>query len=462
MLGVSPRCYARDASARGLSVSRARRLWPAGPVPSGASSVGVATLVEPAQKGATMVPSVTSTGRRQFLKLLAGSPLLAGAALSPRLKALVLQEDVIPSLDEMFQVMDFKEVAEKMLLPEHWAYLATGVDDDATLRANREGFTKYQLRMRRLVDFSNLDMSVELFGVRWNTPIGLSPVASLKGFHTEGESGVGRAARATGTLQMLSNQTSTGVEEVNEARGEPVWYQLYTRPDWENTYTLIKRVEAAGCPVLVFTVDLLGGRNTVTSARAQGTEGTQAAFCQNCHEGLTKPMAEGLTRPALGGRGRRRAPHTWDYVKRLKDAMSMKLVIKGIVTREDAELSVAYGADGIMVSNHGGRAGETLRSTIESLPEVATGIAGRIPIILDSGVRRGTDIFKALALGADAVSVGRPYVWGLSGFGQEGVEAVIDILRRELQLVMRQTGAYTIDRIRNGRHVVDRRTGQIL
>ena len=406
-----------------------------------------------------MAPSITLTGRRQVLKLLAGSPLFAGAALPALLQARGLQDGVIPSLDEMFQIMDFRDVAEQMLLPEHWAYLATGVDDDATLRANREGFTKYQLRMRRLVDFSDLDMSVELFGVRWDTPIGFSPVASLKGFHTEGEPAVARSAQASGTLQMLSNQTSTGVEEVNEARGEPVWYQIYVRPDWENTLKIVKRVEAAGCPVLVFTIDLLGGRNTVTSNRAQGTEGTRAEFCQNCHKDLTKPMAAGLTRPPQGQIFR---PHTWDLVKRLKDATSMKLVLKGIVTREDAELSVAYGADAVMVSNHGGRGSESLRSTIECLPEVAAGIAGRIPIILDSGVRRGTDIFKALALGADVVTVGRPYVWGLSGFGQEGVDAVTDILRRELQLVMRQTGAYTIDRIRQGRLVVNRRTGQTL
>ena len=165
-----------------------------------------------------MAPSITLTGRRQVLKLLAGSPLFAGAALPALLQARGLQDGVIPSLDEMFQIMDFRDVAEQMLLPEHWAYLATGVDDDATLRANREGFTKYQLRMRRLVDFSDLDMSVELFGVRWDTPIGFSPVASLKGFHTEGEPAVARSAQASGTLQMLSNQTSTGVEEVNEAR----------------------------------------------------------------------------------------------------------------------------------------------------------------------------------------------------------------------------------------------------
>ena len=140
----------------------------------------------------------------------------------------------------------------------------------------------------------------------------------------------------------------------------------------------------------------------------------------------------------------------------------MKLVLKGIVTGEDAELAIEHGADAVMVSNHGGRAGATLRSTIECMPEVAAGVRGRVPIIMDSGVRRGTDVFKALALGATVVAVGRPYVWGLAGFGQEGVGAVLDILRRELQIVMRQSGAYTIDRIRSGRHVMDRRTGERL
>ena len=144
---------------------------------------------------------------------------------------------------------------------------------------------------------------------------------------------------------------------------------------------------------------------------------------------------------------------TWDYVKRLKDATSMKLVLKGIVTLEDAALAVEYGAD-VMVSNHGGRGSESLRSTIEYLPEVAEGVSGRIPILLDSGVRRGTDIFKALAMGATAV--GRPYVWGLAGYGREGAEAVLDILRRELALVMRQTGGTSLEKIQSGGYVIDR------
>jgi isopentenyl diphosphate isomerase/L-lactate dehydrogenase-like FMN-dependent dehydrogenase len=392
---------------------------------------------------------------------LAASPLFSCAVLPPGvLDAIfgsrgngfasaggVQNAAIISSVQDALNVMDFEAVARKNMLPEHWAYLATGVDDDSILQANREGFTRYQLRMRMLADFSKLDMSVQLLGTKWSTPIVMCPVASLKGFHTEGEKGAARAARSKGHLQVLSTQTSTPVEDVNTARGEPVWYQLYSRDSWSETLKIVKRVETAGCPVLVWTLDLFGGRNTETFRRAQPREGVKAPLCKNCHDGLSRPMFAGLTDQAGGQEGSGRTVLTWDGVKRLKDATPMKLFLKGIVTREDAELAIAFGADGIFVSNHGGRAGASGRSTIESLPEIAAGVAGRIPIILDSGVRRGTDIFKALALGATAVGIGRPYVWGLGAFGQEGVEAVLDILRRELQMVMRQTGATSVDTI---------------
>jgi isopentenyl diphosphate isomerase/L-lactate dehydrogenase-like FMN-dependent dehydrogenase len=220
---------------------------------------------------------------------------------------------------------------------------------------------------------------------------------------------------------------------------------------------MVKRAEAAGCPALLWTVDLLGGSNRETFRRAQPREGVRAPLCKNCHEGLQKPMYAGLA-AQTGGEGGGTTVFTWDDIKRLKDATPMKLFVKGIQTREDAELAIARGVDGIVVSNHGGRAAASGRSTIESLPEVAAGVAGRIPIILDSGVRRGTDIFKALALGATAVGIGRPYVWGLAAFGQEGVEAVLEILRRELQMVMRQTGATSIAKITRA-SLVDRFEG---
>jgi 4-hydroxymandelate oxidase len=407
-----------------------------------------------------MVSTPTTAARRRFLKLLAASPLLAYSGLSPRWLSAIgraQDRDVIASVQEALDVFDFEAAAKKNLLPEHWAYLATGVDDDSTLRANREGFTRYQIRMRPLSDFTKLDISIQLFGTRWNTPIVICPVASLKGFHTEGEKGVARAARAKGHLQMLSTMTSTAVEDVNKERGEPVWYQLYARDQWSETLKMVKRAEAAGCPTLLWTVDLLGGSNRETFRRAQPREGVRAPLCKNCHEGLQKPMYAGLL-PQAGGEGSGSTIFTWNDLKRLRDATSMKLFIKGIQTREDAEIAIEHGIDGLVVSNHGGRAGASGRSTIESLPEVAAGVAGRIPIILDSGVRRGTDIFKALALGATAVGIGRAYVFGLAAFGQEGVEAVLDMLRRELQMVMRQTGTTSVPKITRA-NLVDRFDG---
>lgn len=391
---------------------------------------------------------MTVSDRRRFLKFLAASPLLSIAGLPAEwLRATAAaQDERATSPRDALDVFDFEAIAQRKLPPQHWAYLATGVDDDSTIRANREGFTRYQLRMRPLADVGAVDMSVELFGRRWPTPIVLCPVGSQRAFHAEGEKAVARAARDKRHLQILSTVTSTAVEEVNTARGEPVWYQLYAREEWSETLKLVKRAEAAGCPALVWTVDLLAGSNRLTLRRALPPEGVRAAQCRPCHDGMKKPMYEGLKEQAPG-EAAGRAVLTWDGVKRLKDATAMKVLIKGIQTREDAELALQHGADGVIVSNHGGRAGSSGRSTIESLPEIVAGVGGRMPIILDSGVRRGTDIFKALALGATAVGIGRPYIWGLASFGQDGVGGVLDILRRELEMVMRQTGASSVAKI---------------
>jgi 4-hydroxymandelate oxidase len=430
--------------------------------------------------------------RRRFFKLLAGSPLLALAypALTPDwLRALAhagipgarasgircancgqeilhaaqqpeggppqdpnffldaqLSGQLVESPDEATNVWDFEQVAHANNLPYHWAYLHMGVDDFETRVANREGFQRLQLRPRRLgPDATRLDTSVQLFGRKWGSPLFLCPVAALEAYHTQGESGAGRAARAKSILQIQSNQSSQSYEQIAEARGEPHWFQIYTTPDWNVNKRLIDRVQGAGCPVLVWTIDLLGGSNRELSRRSLGREQYDRPLCQNCHQhkpGYQRPMRRGLEGPPGP-----RPPYTWDYVKRMKDATTMKLVLKGITTREDAELAIENGADGIFVSNHGGRAENSLRSTIESLPEVVAAVKGRVPVMIDSGVRRGGDIFKALALGADAVGIGRPYVWGLGAFGQEGVEKVIDMMLAEFAIVMRQTRTTTIDQI---------------
>ena len=363
--------------------------------------------------------------------------------------------ELITAAGQAFSVMDFEPVARKNIPIGHWGYLAGGADDDGTVRANREGFAHYQLRPRRLIDVSKVDTSVSLMGKSWETPIVLNPLGTHKAFHAEGEPAVARAAKTKKHLMVLSTMSTTSIEEVTAARGEPVWFQLYSRNDWGETRQIVKRAEAAGTPVLVYTVDLLGGRNTETMLRLMRQDTRQ---CTQCHQpaplldNRRKPMVAGLTpsQPPMPEVG----TPTWDYVKRLKDATSMKLFLKGIVTREDAELAMQHGVDGIFVSNHGGRADETLRPAIDSLVEVAAGVRGRAPVIMDGGVRRGTDIFKAMALGATSVGIGRPYIWGLASFGQEGVEMVLEILRREFQLVMRQAGTTQ----RREDHGVARRT----
>jgi 4-hydroxymandelate oxidase len=350
--------------------------------------------------------------------------------------------DLITSAADALSVLDFEPVAKAKLPPWHWAWLSTGGDSSETMRANREGFDRYQIRARRLVDISKVDTSIQLFGRSWETPIYMSPVGGHRTYNPEGELATARAAQAKKHLQVLSTVTTTSVEDVNAARGEPVWFQLYQRDDWGQTRELLKRVEAAGCPALVFTVDLLGGRNMEQFNRVMQRNRQQCVACHLNGQPLTdlrnRPMLNALKTPAtpqpeIGS-------PTWDYVKRLKDTIGMKLLVKGIVTREDAELAIQNGVDGVYISNHGGRAENSLRPTIQCVPEVVAGVAGRAPILVDGGVRRGTDIFKALALGATIVGVGRPYMWGLASFGQQGVETVLDILRRELQLIMRQSG----------------------
>jgi 4-hydroxymandelate oxidase len=377
--------------------------------------------------------------RRRFLKFIAASP------------ALMAQQahdfaDLIADAKDAINVMDFEPVARKVLPPAHWGYLATGVNDDETLRANRAGFGKIQLRPRRLIDITKADLRVELFGHEYPTPIVFAPIGNQKAFYAEGEMPVARAARSRKALQILSTAANTSVEQITETVGHPIWYQLYPTQRWEVTAKLVKRAEAAGCPALALTVDTQAGRRTETFERFKKLDSRQ---CVACH-GTTredfyrrKPMFDGID---VKGLGTSNPAQTWEHVKRLKDLTSMKLLIKGIETREDAQLCAENGVDGIIVSNHGGRAEESGRGTIECLPEVVEG-AGRIPVLIDGGFRRGTDIFKALALGAKAVCIGRPYIWGLAAFGQSGVERVLDLLTAELELIMKQCGTRSIREI---------------
>lgn len=376
--------------------------------------------------------------RRRFLRFLAASPLFAEAWAQQTWP-------VITSAKDAVDVMDFEEAARKVLPPAHWGYMASGVDDDFTQKMNREGFKRFQLRPRRLVDGSKPDLKTEIFGVTWETPIFLCPVGGQRMFHPDGEIAVARAARAKKTTQILSTATSTAVEDVAHALGSPLWYQLYMPNRWEGTEKLVRRVEEAGCPVLAWTVDELQGRNMETAERFRRLDTRDCVSCHATARGGRAPADMPMFKGIPGGMNP--ATATWDYVDRLKKLTKMKLLLKGLDTREDARLAREHGVDGIIVSNHGGRSTETGRSTIEALGEVVDAAGSQIPVLVDGGFRHGTDVYKALALGARGVGIGRPYVWGLSAFGQEGVERVLDILHAELGLIMRQCGTPTIAQI---------------
>jgi isopentenyl diphosphate isomerase/L-lactate dehydrogenase-like FMN-dependent dehydrogenase len=386
-------------------------------------------------------------------ELLGTAAALAVAPILRPLRALAEDADpLIASADQAADVFDFERVARANLPPAHFGYLATGVDGDATLHANAAGFEHYSLRVRRLVGVGQVDMSVKLFDRTWETPIVIDPVGSQRAFNPEGELATAKAARSRKTLQVLSTVSSTAVEDVNAARGEPVWYQLYPTDQWSVTEALVKRAEAAGCPALALTVDLAGGTNRVALARAMRVDTRDCSACHTTQRQVSgnivgKPMFAGLDISKVGGLSP--PDMDWAFFDRLRGLWKRKLLIKGIVTREDAELAIAHGADGLFVSNHGGRGEDSGRASIDSLPEVVDGVRGRIPVIVDGGVRRGSDVFKALALGANAVGIGRPYMWGLAAFGEAGVAKVLDILKAELTIAMRQAGtrrASEIDR----------------
>ena len=384
------------------------------------------------------------TDRRDFVKFLAASPLMAGLPIQQALTG--AGEQTIASAADALSVMDLEMVARQKLPPAHFGYMASGVDDDDTLIANREAFAKYRVRTRRLVDVSKIDMSCDLFGVRWESPIALCPIGSTRAMHPEGELAVARAARERNTLQVLSTQASFPIEEVIAARKAPVWFQLYTTSRFDYAQSMLKRAQSAGSPVVCVTVDTPAGRNTETQQRMRRLDTRQ---CASCHTGPNggspaKPMFSGLN---MEGVGLTSASLTPEFIRRLKDSTTMKVVIKGIETAEDAQACIENGADGIYISNHGGRSHPSGRGTIDCLPEVAKAVNRRVPIFIDGGFRRGSDVFKALALGANAVFVGRPHLWGVAAFGQAGVERVIDILRRELNLMMGQCGTRNLKEI---------------
>ena len=392
--------------------------------------------------------------RRAFVGSLLSLPALRSRAYSDEspTPSSVFRRPAPPitAADQVLNIMDFEPLARSALPPAHFGYIATGADDDQTVVRNHEAFSHYEIRAHRFNDVSRIDTVRTVLGKSWNSPIYLSAVSAMRAFHADAELAVARAAHTRSAQLMLSTGASTAAELVQEAFGAPIWQQLYPTDDWAVTEGIIRRAQNYGCSAIVLTVDSRGARNNETLKRAMQVDNRR---CLDCHPGNSHDMWR--RGPAFAGLDVSRvttlAPYdqTVRFLDRVRAVTKVRLLIKGIVTGEDATVAVAHGADGVIVSNHGGRNEETLRASIDCLPEVVGAVRGRVPVFVDGGIRRGTDVFKALALGATAVGVGRPQAWGLAAFGQSGVEAVLDILNRELTAVMRQVGTPSLAAIKH-------------
>jgi 4-hydroxymandelate oxidase len=416
--------------------------------------------------------------RRQFLRFLAGSPLLTAASAGTVAGLLAARSDqvlaqsydvlrgsrralgpdgIISAPADALDVFEFEPAAKKAVLskdaplgsaPAHWGYLESGVEGDVTRDANHTAYARYNIRVRRLIDARKVDTSVKIFGETWGSPIFCCPVSSLGAYNPEAGVAVARAAGKRNHQMILSTVDNASIADVNKARGRPAWFMLYPTDDWNVTKALVQRAENAGSPAIVLTVDRQGGRNTEDLFRERRQD---LRDCTGCHTpGFTNEVSRKANFSGINvsnvtnlyGTGM-----TWEYVDRLREIVKGKLVLKGIMTGEDAKEAMRHGVDGLQVSNHGGRAEESGQATIGVLVEVVDAVNGRVPVLIDGGVRRGTDVLKALGLGASAVGIGRPYVWGLASFGQAGVDRVLQILDDEFITIMRQVGALNINQI---------------
>ena len=376
--------------------------------------------------------------RRQFIKWVSLSSLSLALPLpftscnfenNPKV-------DSQTDLSNIKNVFDFEKLSRKIMGEDALLYLNGGADDLKTVKLNSEAYQEIQIRARRLIDVTNVSTNVKLFGQTLENPIILSPVGFQKFFHPDGEIASAKASVKKKHQMIVSSVSNYSVNEIADQSQANLWFQLYPTVDRKVTKKLLERAEKAGCKVCVLTVDspVLGNRERGGTTLTKLMEGK--VLKMGNYEGI---LPEGTTFDDAG--------MTWEIIEWLRANCDMKIVLKGIVTKEDAALSIKYNVDGIIVSNHGGRQLESLRSTIGCLPEIVEEINGKIPILIDGGIRRGTDIFKALALGATAVCIGRPFCWGLGALGQQGVEMVLDILKAELIRDMQLAGTASIEKI---------------
>ncbi|MDX2048436.1 MAG: alpha-hydroxy acid oxidase [Chitinophagaceae bacterium] len=360
-----------------------------------------------ALSGGLMIPFTgqSQTGAQTNLSTAAGDPV---------------------DLSEIINLFDFEKMAESKMTKMSFAYVAGGAADEITLRWNRQAFDALKINPNVLNDVSKLDTSVTLFGHKLAYPVLIAPTAFHKMMHPEGELATAKGAGKAKAVYVVSSFTTTPLEEIKKVATEPLWFQLYVRDDKAFTKNLVQKAESLGYKALCITVDTPVGGARDREARVKFE------------------LPAGINAPYTNGPFDQKLPLTWKEMEWLISFAKVPVLLKGILNADDAENAIKTGASGIIVSNHGGRNLDTAPATIEALPKIAERVNRRIPILMDGGIRRGTDVLKAIAFGANAVLVGRPVCFGLASGGAEGVAKTLEILKAEFEMAMALTGRSTI------------------
>jgi isopentenyl diphosphate isomerase/L-lactate dehydrogenase-like FMN-dependent dehydrogenase len=342
----------------------------------------------------------------------------------------------VSSGNELLNVHDYERAAEDLLDPAAFGYFAGGANDEWTLAENRAAFRRWVLRPRMLVDVSGMSTGTTVLGTECSSPVLVAPMAFQRMAHPEGELAMARGAAAAGTVMCLSTLATATVEEVAQASGDGArWFQLYWSSDRGVARDLVERAEAHGYGALVLTVDLpvLGRRERDLRTGFEIPEDIPVPIFLALAESTTGVSPNDINWAVD-------ASLTWRDLEWLRSISSLPFLVKGILTAEDALLAVESGAEGVVVSNHGGRQLDGVAASLDALPEVVEAVGGRGVVLVDGGIRRGTDVVKALALGAQAVLAGRATLWGLAVGGAEGVQRVLELLRDEVELALALCG----------------------
>ncbi len=373
--------------------------------------------------------------RRNILQSIGA---LAGASVLPLTTSAGNDSTSVPgtpvNLEEIINLFDFEKVAAGSMSHMAYEFVSSGAGDEFTVKWNREALDKLKIQTTVLTDVSRLDTRIYLFGTELPYPILIAPTAFHKMMHPEGELATARGAGAASALYCVSSFTTTPIEEIAKVATKPLWFQLYVVDDRVFVKDLVQKVEAQGCKALCITVD-----TPVSGARDRQVK---AHF--KLPEDLHPPYMIDTAFASKGEALKFKKSLTWSDIEWLQSLTKLPVLLKGILNPEDAEKAIKSGVEGIIVSNHSGRNLDTVPATIEALPGIVKKVNKRIPVLMDGGIRRGTDVLKAMALGASAVLVGKPICYGLACGGADGVAKVLNILRKELEFAMALSGRASI------------------